>query len=98
MGFFFKAQGGGQKASGILAVFCSEDESRGYGLIVRTNAAEAEKEELLRELMFLREEFFRVMRDGRPEPCYSLLYRTPGVCLEAVRDAYSRELEEIVNR
>lgn len=73
-----------------------EDESRGYGLIVRTNAAEAEKEELLRELMFLREEFFRVMRDGQTRTCYSLLYRTPGVCLEAVRDAYSRELEEIV--
>lgn len=73
-----------------------EDESRSYGLIVRTNAAEAEKEELLRELMFLREEFFRVMRDGQTRTCYSLLYRTPGVCLEAVRDAYSRELEEIV--
>jgi ribonuclease G len=73
-----------------------EDENRGYGLIVRTNAAEAEKEELLREFTFLKEEFFRVMRDGQTRICYSILYRTPKMCLEAVRDVYSRGLEEIV--
>ncbi len=73
-----------------------EDENRGYGLIVRTNAAEAEKEELLREFTFLKEEFFRVMRDSQTRTCYSILYRTAGVCLEAVRDVYSRGLEEIV--
>ena len=72
------------------------DSSRGYGLVVRTNAAEATKEEFFRELAYLKEQYRRIAIDGRHRTCFSLLYEPEPFCLTAVRDAYSRELEEIV--
>lgn len=75
----------------------AENKRRPYGIIVRTNAAEAEQEELFKELSYLKHLFFRITQEGRNRTCYSLLYRAPDVCLEAVRDVYRKELTQIVS-
>lgn len=73
-----------------------EDHERGYGLIVRTNAADAPKEEFLHELEYLKKLYQKVAVAGRNRTCYSLLYEAEPFYLAAVRDIYSRDLEEIV--
>ena len=73
-----------------------EDHERGYGLIVRTNAADAPKEEFLYELEYLKKLYQKVAVTGRNRTCYSLLYEAEPFYLAAVRDIYSRDLEEIV--
>ena len=67
-----------------------------YGLIVRTNAAEAEKEELERELKHLREMYQKVAVNGRSRTCCSLLYQPEPEYIRRIRDTYSQKLEEIV--
>ena len=73
-----------------------EDHERGYGLIVRTNAADAPKEEFLHELEYLKKLYQKVAVTGRNRTCHSLLYEAEPFYLAAVRDIYSRDLEEIV--
>lgn len=73
-----------------------EQEHREYGLIARTNAAEATKEEFLHELDFLKMLFQKVAVNGRNRTCFSLLYEAEAFYLAAVRDIYSRNLEEII--
>ena len=72
------------------------DSSRSYGLVIRTNAAEATKEEFFRELAYLKEQYRRIAIDGRHRTCFTLLYEAEPFYLAAVRDAYSKDLEEIV--
>ena len=67
-----------------------------YGVIVRTNAADATKEELQKELEFLKRQYEKVVVRGKNRTCFSLLYETESFYLNAVRDASSRSLEEIV--
>lgn len=67
-----------------------------YGLIVRTNAADAAKEEIMRELDYLKRKYITTVVNGRSRTCFSLLYETEPFYMEAVRDVYSRDLEEIV--
>lgn len=67
-----------------------------YGLIVRTNAADAARDEILGELKYLKEQYKRIVVDGRSRTCFSLLYETEPFYVAAVRDIHSRELEEIV--
>lgn len=67
-----------------------------YGLIVRTNAADGEKAEILGELETLKKRYQKVCVDGRSRICFSLLYETEPFYIEAIRDMHSRNLEEIV--
>ena len=67
-----------------------------YGIIVRTNAADAPKEEILKELELLKSKYEKVAVKGRNRTCFSRLYETEDFYLNAVRDAGSRNLEEIV--
>lgn len=69
---------------------------RGYGLIVRTNAADATKEEILYELELLKKQYQKVAINGKNRTCFSLLYEAEPFYLAAVRDTYTRNLEEIV--
>ncbi|WP_308783713.1 ribonuclease E/G [uncultured Blautia sp.] len=73
-----------------------EQKDRGYGIIARTNSAEAQKEEFLHELAFLKTLYQKVAVLGRNRTCFSLLYEAEPFYLAAVRDVYSRDLEEIV--
>ena len=65
-------------------------------LIARTNAAEATKEEFLHELNLLKKQYEKTALHGRNRTCYSLLYESESFYLAAVRDIYTRDLDEIV--
>lgn len=69
---------------------------RGYGLIARTNGAEASREEFLHELETLKLLYQRVAVNGRNRTCFSLLYESEPFYLAAVRDVYSKNLQEII--
>lgn len=83
----------------LLSKWLEEEAARPdkeYGLVVRTNAADATKEEILQELSYLQKLYNKVAVEGKSRTCFSLLYETAPPYMEAVRDAYSRNLEEIV--
>lgn len=73
-----------------------ERSDRGYGLIARTNAAEASKEEFLHELSCLKKIYEKAAINGQNRTCFSLLYEAEPFYVAAVRDIYSRNLEEII--
>lgn len=100
----------GEKKIGLSGKLAKEDRSRlckwleeeitrpekEYGLIVRTNAAEASKEEFLEELAYLKKKFEKIAENGRNRTCFSLLHEAEPLFLTAVRDAYRINLQEIV--
>lgn len=67
-----------------------------FGLIVRTNAAEASKEEFLAEYQYLKKLYEKVTVSGKNRTCYSLLYEAPASYINLIRDQYAKALEEIV--
>lgn len=67
-----------------------------YGIIVRTNAGEASKEEILQELVYLKKLYYQTAVLGRSRTCFSLLYESEPAYVAGIRDAYSFEVEEIV--
>ena len=67
-----------------------------YGLIVRTNAADATREEILRELSWLKKRYERSALQGRNRTCFSLIMETDPFYITALRDAYGKNLEEIL--
>lgn len=73
-----------------------ETPDREYGLIVRTNAADASREEFLHELEYLKKLYRKVAVEGRNRTCFSLLYEAEPFYVAAVRDIRSRNLEEIL--
>lgn len=69
---------------------------REYGIVVRTNAGEASKEEFLTELSFLKRLYEKTAVYGRNRTCFSLVYETEPFYMNAVRDVCSKNLDEIV--
>lgn len=67
-----------------------------YGIVVRTNAAEAAKEEIERELEYLKKQYVKAAVNGRSRTCFSCVYETEPFYISAVRDANIRNLEEIL--
>ena len=67
-----------------------------FGIIVRTNAADASKEEILKELEWLRGRYHKAVVQGRNRTCFSLVLETEPFYVAAVRDAYGRDLDEII--
>lgn len=67
-----------------------------YGIVVRTNAGDASKEEILRELEYLQKLYESTAVTGRNRTCFSLLYEAEPFYLNAIRDAYNRNVEEII--
>ena len=47
-----------------------------FGIIVRTNAADASKEEILKELEYLKGLYHKAAVDGRSRTCFSCVSRT----------------------
>ena len=98
------------KKFGLSSKLSNEDRSRlskwmeeeinrpdkAFGIIVRTNAADASKEEIQKELEYLKGLYQKAAVDGRSRSCFSCVYRTTPFYISAVRDANSRNLEEIV--
>lgn len=73
-----------------------QNTEREYGLIFRTNAAQAGRTELLVELEQLKALYEKVMVYGRNRTCFSVLYRPPAFYMEMLRDQRVESLEEII--
>ena len=71
-------------------------ENPAFGLIVRTNASEASKEEFLMEYQYLQKLYQKITVSGKNRTCYSLLYENPASYLNLLRDQYAKNLEEVV--
>lgn len=67
-----------------------------YGWIIRTNAANAPKDEILREAEKLSEQFKHIMDIAPHRPCRTCLYRNPPLWLSHLKDVYNSEYEEII--
>lgn len=74
----------------------AERPDKEFGIIVRTNAADASKEEILKELEWLKGRCHKAVVQGRNRTCFSLVLETEPFYVAAVRDAYGRDLDEIV--
>lgn len=100
----------GNKKFGLSSKLSGEDRSRlskwledeaakpdkEYGIIVRTNAADASKEEIIRELEYLKKLYTKAAILGRNRTCFSLLQEAESFYISAVRDAYSNDVKEII--
>lgn len=73
-----------------------EQPDKAYGLVVRTNAAEATKEELLHELSYLKQQYEKTAVQGRYRTCFSCLYEAEPFYLAALRDVYDKNLDGII--
>ena len=74
----------------------AERPDKEFGIIVRTNAADASKEEILKELEWLKGHYHKAVVQGRNRTCFSLVLETEPFYVAAVRDAYGRDLDEII--
>ena len=74
----------------------AERSDKEFGIIVRTNAADASKEEILKELEWLKGRYHKAVVQGRNRTCFSLVLETEPFYVAAVRDAYGRDLDEII--
>ena len=74
----------------------AERRDKEFGIIVRTNAADASKEEILKELEWLKGRYHKAVVQGRNRTCFSLVLETEPFYVAAVRDAYGRDLDEII--
>ena len=68
----------------------------GFGMIVRTNAYEAETGELLGEIKSLKDRLVAVLEAGTYRTCYSLLYEAVPSYLGSLRDAKAGSFDEII--
>ena len=66
------------------------------GLIVRTNAGEADEAQLLAELAVLFEQYESVLSQGNHRVCYSCLYRSLPGYMASVRDSLGGSLEAVL--
>lgn len=80
----------------ILRKWLEEETATEYGLVVRTNARDASKEELLKELQILKKRLEKVLHFGVSRTCFSLLEEREPFYLSMLQNTYTRELEEII--
>lgn len=67
-----------------------------FGLIIRTNAADATKEEIFNEFEFLKKQYEKVVNKGIHRTSYSLLYENEPMYMSVVRDSKINQVEEII--
>ena len=67
-----------------------------WGLIIRTNAKDAEEETILNEVLALSKAFEKLLNDREYRTCYSILYQSASGYLKEVKNAYSASLKAIV--
>lgn len=66
------------------------------GIIVRTNAADAEPERIAGEIRHLQQMCHKVLSDAPYRTAFSLLYRSPAGYVRQVLDSYTSELEAVI--
>lgn len=67
-----------------------------FGWIVRTNAADAEQEELFAEAKHLKDTYEKLLKNAPHRPARSCLFRNPAPWLLRIRDIYDTEYEQIL--
>lgn len=67
-----------------------------FGVIVRTNAAQADREVLREEFERLSQSVHRVLKEGRHQSCFSRVYSEPPAYISAIRNLNKEQLLEIV--
>lgn len=67
-----------------------------WGLIIRTNAKDAEEGTILNEVLALSKAFEKLLNDREYRTCYSILYQSASGYLKEVKNAYSASLKAIV--
>ena len=67
-----------------------------FGLIFRTNCAEAEEDQIRAEIDKLAETYHRIIEYGKMRTCFSCLQSAPDSCVQALRDIYKKDLTEII--
>lgn len=70
--------------------------TQSYGLIVRTNAGTAQKENIFQELEILKKRMEKALEKGNSRTAYSLVEEAQPFYLDVIRNAYTENLEEIV--
>lgn len=68
----------------------------GFGLIVRTNAGNYSKEQILEEYQTIFDEYEHLRKYSKHRTCYSCLYREPSKAVAGVRDYLTLQPEKIV--
>ena len=74
----------------------AERPDKEFGIIVRTNAADASKEEILKELEWLKGRYHKAVVQGRNLTCFSIVLETEPFYVDSVRDADGRDLDEFI--
>lgn len=69
---------------------------RAFGIIIRTNAAEAPDEEVLEEIRNLSATYEQLVETAKHKTCYSLLYKESETYLKHLDNLRQDQLEEIV--
>ena len=71
-------------------------QNESYGFIVRTNAREAEKSEIISETEYLIRQYQDVIQKSKFRTCFSLLSRQVSAYISALRDTYADGLSRII--
>jgi Ribonucleases G and E len=67
-----------------------------YGFVVRTNAAHAPAEQIMREVELLKEQYHNILEYGIHKTALSLLYQTPPGYICNIRDGFAEQMDEII--
>ena len=67
-----------------------------YGIVIRTNAKDTDKENVLLELKELKEEYDDICAKAMTRKCFSCLKKAPASYLTELRNVYKEGLEEII--
>ena len=79
-----------------LLQIANQFKSDSYGIIMRTNAAEAEEAMLVKELECLQAEYEETISRGKTRVCYSCLKQTPKSYLLELKNVYQEGLSSIL--
>lgn len=66
-----------------------------FGIVVRTNAATAQKAQILEEFTFLKKRWERIQQIGEHRNSFTLLEEAMPFYIEAIRDVYTEDLVQI---
>lgn len=69
---------------------------KGHGLILRTNAFEADQEEIARETELLCHTYEAICANARYRTCFSLLYSPSSFPVRVLQDTYLKNMEEVL--
>ncbi|MCU6761255.1 Ribonuclease E [uncultured Roseburia sp.] len=67
-----------------------------FGLILRTNAKDAETSEILKEYQLLKRQFDNLLKDAKYRTCFSCLKRSEPGYLKALKNNYVSSLEAVI--